>query len=665
MKKIVRLVTLLVLCAIPALAEMDEIEVGSFFEYAACDDGVWIHSGGEMSFYDGTGERTSSFTSEGVEHVGARENDLFVHIAQGEAQHIAAISPSGEVHTSWPLPGGFTVALFEAAEEGFVIMGTSKAPAQQSGDHVLGYQDYSLYTLSYDASSPQKLSIPEWENEGLVSFSIDGDVLCVTDWHRGGLTLIDLEKNEVIEVYPALQYDYMVLDNSRGEIYGLMRSAAGGYIECFDLDTGEKRLGQKLPDGAEYMGLIGNGTHLFVEDIAKGRLIIAPIPVFQSADRTLTLIDFLDQPGMPRMEKTLKLFAEDYPNVEIAYKSIDNDEAFTAALMANDPSIDIVCVQEYTRICSKTMMKAGALLDLNESPEIVESLKDWIDLDGIFVEGGVRFGVPQFVNPYFWQVNEALFTETGLSVPEGDWTWADFFALAVKLSAYNQAHGSAYALLADPLNPYILIQYNANYLDIVGGASEYDTPEFRSLMAGWKTAYNDGLILNDPELRLLMPEEYVPALLVIRQGFYGYLSNYRYIMPPRFADDTRFPALTGTLVVNKQSANVDLAVKFLACYLSAETMAEDDYYVTGRFLLDEGMYTGDFKNDPRTFEFAPSSENDKYWEKLLASSAQEAFWGDVMWKQYYDLYPQYIEDKLTVDQLATAFQSLADMALGE
>ena len=629
------------------------------FQYAVCDDGIWIRVDDQISLNHEKKDSTSSFIMKNVAHMSASDDSLYLHVKDDISQAIRRVDDSGRTLAEWIIPEEISLYLFDVTIDGIIMLSKSDETAQLT--HDWPGRNASLYFLRFDDGSVAKMHFVGMENQGVDVFAISGSTLCVQNLLDGKLSVIDLADNHVIAEF-ATQYEHMIIDDLKKAVYGLVEDV-GTFIERLEFESGSRKVIHYVGDELHYAGLRGNAENLYVEDYENGRLIVVPIPPRETSESIdLTIIGVFDPPSSSRLHKAIEMFHMVYPDVDIMFRDVMDDVAFATSLMSGDPQIDIVSVQEYGALNAKAMLKAGVLVDFNDYPDITGNLNELIDQDSIFVDHGIRFGVPYMVMPYAWKVNEVLLSEMGISLPDMDWTWDDFFELSDQVYMQNQANDRSYYVLSDSVYPHILLQYEMNAIDLLGGRADFDTADFRSLMERWKIADERKLLALDIDHFFLEEDVRAPSLFQVVNLFYAEMGENIYVAPPKLYNHTLYPTRTVTLVVNKYSQNIDMATHFLACYLSSDAVSFDDPVSTGRQLRDMNLYTPTQYNE---HDALPSPINDQLWESLLGQGIQESFYGDIMRVLDYELYPQYMKGQITLEEMITTIQTRADIFLGE
>lgn len=369
------------------------------------------------------------------------------------------------------------------------------------------------------------------------------------------------------------------------------------------------------------------------------------LPWFSLAEAgVLSIINSAEGAEQPRMRAAIARWRQRYPEGEVLFRDLPDVPMLATAMQLGDPAIDLVGVQEYMGLCSRELYANGALTNLKQHAALDQELAQWISLESIIGQQGGVFGVPQALYPYFWSVNRELFQQLGLQVPQDGWRWSDFFALGEQLHQLNTAQGSHYKLIMDRAYPFLLNQYCMNRIDLGLGKADFDNAQFRSLMADWKKLSDRGLVQQggDGFQGADLPPD---VLIKVQPGQYSALREAPLILPPVADGMEGFPTVSMLLVLNKHSARQDMALHFLACYLSPAALLEEQLDVTGPLLK-------------RQIEGA--SPEDLLWRSLLENGRQEFFDQAINRPVMVELFPQFMQGSMSVDQFAVAVQQAAD-----
>ena len=330
--------------------------------------------------------------------------------------------------------------------------------------------------------------------------------------------------------------------------------------------------------------------------------------------------------------------------------------------MSGESRYDILILSEYGLTNTRRYYRAGALMDLRFSDDVMESYGKMIDVQGIFTDNDSIFAVPYMLSPIAWQVNEELFDHYGLPIPENGWTWDDFYRLGEDVERLRN-EGEDIILLADTDTPFFLMQYNVN--EIINGAPDYMSDVFTDNMSLWLSAVDAGLIdsvlaLETNALWGAYPVE--NALFTVKELSYSSLQDGSYILPPVYADYVGVPVRTWGMSINSNSENADLAAEFLALYISEDILKTDEVVWDGRLLKDVDACER-FEHYPD--EFYPTAENELFWDTAISNGVQYSMIGEYMYTQIYEWYPAILSGEMDMNEFVYISQEKADMTMDE
>lgn len=149
------------------------------------------------------------------------------------------------------------------------------------------------------------------------------------------------------------------------------------------------------------------------------------------------LVSGLKKPGYAEL---IKLFNDDYPNVEVTVEAIpwDSWQAKCQAAVAGE-QVDLVLHGATT---------VDIVLDLTEylagDPELAEVLTavDARRTDEQNYDKLAITGIPYTVGVYYAVLDTKIFANYGIEVPTADWTWDDLLAIAQQLTGTDPVTGA-------------------------------------------------------------------------------------------------------------------------------------------------------------------------------------------------------------------------------
>lgn len=136
-------------------------------------------------------------------------------------------------------------------------------------------------------------------------------------------------------------------------------------------------------------------------------------------------------------DEAIEKFEKEYPNIKVTYRSgtLKGDYSeWLAQKVLNDDEPDVYIVLEED---FNTFSSIGMLKDLNSFIE----KDDEFELDTFYnkaLEAGVyeekRFSIPMEIVPSLMCMNVTLLNREGISLPENDWTWEEFYQICKKVT---------------------------------------------------------------------------------------------------------------------------------------------------------------------------------------------------------------------------------------
>lgn len=642
-------------------------------QYAAGKDCLWTVTNGLAScrwFESGKSKEVAQL--ENVTHIASSQGDLVYLCETTERQTVYVMDSKANTFETCDLPAGLNIRQIEYHESNAYLLVEQKGehPEEPHGhDALCAHENCSVYVVSmFMPDTFHLLAVEGWENEAISAIALYDGHLYAYSGERCEACAFDLTNGAPALCNPPVSLSdaayITAADAADGDLYMYALSyAEQACLWLVNLRTGEKHLlKDDLP--AECAGLRRSRDALFTLTDGCTQLLSLPaMHIRESAPNRITLVNALGETSA-RMEKTIELFHERYPDYEVVFRFVDDPRVLATAVMAGAEGYDILCAQDTGAVvCSSMLYKSGALEDLGKYEDIQALLPEFLDMFGPLSTGGHLYGVPESVSLYLWEVNQELADRLGVTVPRNGWTWAEFFELAEAVAAYNREQGASITLLKDNflLLPYFLTQYNNTTVDVLNGQADYENPAFIELLEQWKAVCDEGLIFSDKEDSYTLHDPMGENLLLraFSSGYYN-LGTRQLILPPVFDGQTKYPANVICLELNANSTNKEACAYFLACYLSPEAILTMPLNSTGQWLKD---ISRGFVDDRGGWEI--SEENQEIWRVVLENSVQNYFIGDLYRDQWNTLYPQLLEGAISAEQYAKTCQQRADMVLGE
>lgn len=620
--------------------------VGEEFKYAVQDGYVWIFTDGHVRILGTELDETVSEFDVSFEcvHVAADENAAYVETDAGQ---IVELNKNGESRVIWEIPETINIRQLEATGGRLVFISTEAEAAYADHVGVTG----QLYEYSPEDGSLEEISADGMDRVATIAVK-DG---AVGAFAEGRLTFISGEDVAGIDTASAV---YFTLTED-GRCFALVTAGAEERMLVeIDMNSGAAR--QICNLGTNAAGLRSGGGRLYVMDAEAQTLVGMAAPDVQHEETALTIIGDNYDPYSPQMEYAVAQFGTLHPEASVSFEKygvIGDATPLITSLMSGEGRYDILILAEYGMTNTRQYYRAGALMNLGESGEIMAAYAEMIDIAPIFSADGGVFAVPVSVAPIVWQANTELFDYYGLDIPEDGGTWNDFHILGEQVKRLR-SEGEDIVLLADTSDPFFLVQYNVN--ESVNAAPDYTSDIFTENMSLWTDAVNAGIICEAESGADVEPVE--NALFTTRELAYSSMRDNRYVLPPVYAEYVRTPVVTVSMCVNVNSENAALATEFLASYVAADILKTDEVVWNGRLLKDAAVCE---RYDHYPDDLYPTAENEQFWEKALSGGVQYCMTGEYMYTQMYEWYPMLISGEISTEEFARMSQEKADMVAEE
>ena len=646
-------------------AEMSYYSSDSFL-YTIGYQGYWILSSGTLFWHDNDAhEMQRIVTRNDIVAIAApgEEKSNFVYYLTGSEdgpQVLHAVMSIGNVmydHAS--LPEDMRVVHMEA--------GMACLYALDEGGVL-----YQIFAYADGLADVYPLVDDDWRNEGVTAFALYGKRMLIYQAENSTLTLLDFTDNSsnpaVIASVSAPPLRHMQFGGMDGDVplvIAIREENSRGKLALIRMDDGTcEDTGISLPSDISLLGR--DKTTLYIRGRKDTALFTLPMREVTGIKEnpTLTIVNNLS--SGTQFDIAARMFHQQYPDVEIVERSIRDGRVIATEMMAASDDIDIIAVQDnMMTISAGLLLRTGAILDLNQFEGLVALRENYRDIFGFVTISGHWFAVPSgSLGTHPWRVNPDLAAELGWEPPTGRWTWADFWALADRVRAYNETAETPMVLLQDSSNQfYFLCEYEANHVNVVDGVADFDNGTYVSLITLWKELYDDGLLYEEDGIHAPMGER----VLLLSAPYIDlyYMAKDHYILPPTETEDSLYPVYGfGYYAVNANTQHLEEVIAFLECYMSVEAESGRFYFNDGKWLKDTSVYP-DYADNPFMNIQWPSEENEVLWDYILEHSAPELSLFDLTRQQHFTLMPGVLDGSITPEQFAQISQQLADMMLGE
>ncbi len=181
-------------------------------------------------------------------------------------------------------------------------------------------------------------------------------------------------------------------------------------------------------------------------------LLISGIYYYTHRQETITLGVFVgnawnvpNSSSYQLIEDAIDKFERGNKGVKVEYKSgilsSEYSEWLSSALVRGDaPDVFFILSDDFT-----TFSSIGALMDLSHLIKSDKEFKEKNFYNAAYDFGkmqGIQYALPFECVPNMMFVNKTLLKENGISVPEENWTWDDFYSICKKVTKDIDGNGS-------------------------------------------------------------------------------------------------------------------------------------------------------------------------------------------------------------------------------
>lgn len=627
MKKLICWMLLLMLLAIPALAEDVQADVTGDGDaaYLLRDNCLWALDAQyqpEAQLCAFEQDVRDIFTADGQVYIAYRD-DAGVTFAKWNEQ---------EVEPLFTVAGEVDVYDFCISGDGLAVMWYGLESDFQLPSDLYRFGLYSLDGARRSATLEFASAISPYGESGLL--------LGVSDVESAIYTM-NAATGEA-----GVLYDFMSEVPLYYGIYGLAGTPEQLYYADFTglhmVDEAGNAQTLLMQDVPSQSALTMRGTAVIgysAWGAAEGEpVLFAYDPVREASKRQLTVIHGGNTGMMnDRMKRALAKFYAEYPDVRVNFEDLP-DEQLNTILLAGGEGADIVAVG----IGDRAIIESGALVNLRDCPALMEQLQPLEYLLPMVSHGDAVYGVP------FWITVDAIYTmeplkeydATGLDL--FNCSWREFFDAAMAFDGDTDGDGAPnIAFYGEFANrPAWLGQYVASF----GSLAEvtFDTPLFREMMAAYREAKDAKKIID----------------IIEDGGEFGWeeqlYSRASMEGPYMYGDDNApLPTLDGKVVrtavstalgVNARSEIREEALRLLEIYLMPEIVFADWDMDLRRTDAAEHIDKSQYAES----EWAKYERECGYFRELTPDLAGSSLEVNLLLNE---LLKQYYADEISLDEL--------------
>lgn len=291
-------------------------------------------------------------------------------------------------------------------------------------------------------------------------------------------------------------------------------------------------------------------------------------------------------------------------------------------------------------------------LDLNQDIELKSIWEEtWHDMELLCAEGEKWLGVPLWDETVLWHADVPLAQKLGVSLPDANWTWEDFFILAqqCRQSGTKAGEGDLYIT-------YRQMQFLDNHSDTLYYASPLvrqvvalcseeniscDDPRILRALEIWKNCVEQGLLCETPvSIDDVSSGQVLFSGTLPNEWFSFYPESERTIVFPGFGRDLPCtPAQSIFLGINQNSAKLDAAKDFFRYYL--QFGADERGYLTEHQFHQKMMKQQEWNWPPQ--------EHISHFETAFLGARRDM--GNILlYEAMENALSQYLEGTITIDE---------------
>ena len=641
------------MCASAAVRRQRIVDWDGMFSFAAEDVNVWLadDEGVWLSYKRTTPQFLLKLA--GVTALDAYDGGVYALRKDGADDIVSFIEPENGGMQEWLLPdlGGYCgivalqdkIALLAGKQDECTLVFLDRANG--TVQEIEGAENLA-YISRRDETSVFASSLTEGK---IISVATDGTI---EEIFRGGFY--------AKSVYEKADGTLLLFGQSEGR-YMISRMKPGEEPEELGvIDIPGLIYGGKIDEDDLYVD--ANHT-LYQIDIAELETIADNAPT-----QVLT-IAMHKNADTREIRIAARAFEAAHPGLGIEYVK-GTSEDLTLMLMADPSHYDLLHLDWAG---ADPFLRTDIIEDLSAYPELMEQKQNWIDIGAMYDAQGRWVRVPLTVLAPFVYLPIAkdwrIYDRIGMEWNGEGMDYGQFLELCRKAREED-----VYLLGMDFGMDEWLLLYTTMYGNSVDeGVLHFDTPEFRQMMEFLKTLYTEDLAavmegneFLDPGMILADSEGWMYTLYRPRQ--FSLIMDGRYLYPPTpDGEKISIAPILDALYLNRYSDQKELAVEFIASYMSPEVQSQlivdTDMEKTVMFLNDYTLYENIEDNvfywmynfNPKTYaNWIEVLENSRYPGGLM--QLRSDFW---------DMLHKYLEDEMELEEFVAGMEKVADIWMNE
>ncbi|MDD5603169.1 MAG: ABC transporter substrate-binding protein [Eubacteriales bacterium] len=550
-------------------------------------------------------------------------------------------------------------------------------------DKLIFYKPFDSHLIIYSITDNTVYKADIGHVSGISSYKGSKILIYMTDSSNSDkyFCVYDLIKSEITEKFGI---DKNVNDFVYSAKDDCIYFFSGGYAYKYEINGASEPIFKSNNNNILFIAVSDNSCYL-VDHINKTAYEIDKHGIsfdFEGAEKADRISDIRTKLNIissyrsmeiqPETLKIMEVFSQKYPYVDVRFEYIDPspkgypdgeyDTMIRTRLMSSDNGIDIILFNSDAQ--EETILNADYFIGLENYPSIIK------EFENIFP--GVRnlctyrdrlIGVPYSIYHEAWAVDLELLAQIDLECPGSGWTWDDFYEFAKKARLDSDGDGLidilAFAFRNSVIDPLGASKYcHALYMDTHNRTATYECAGYISFLNILKKIMDENLLAADE--KLLSSKKVKTVFTLHRPDVFD--GDLHLIAPPSIKGDFKTPVKINMFCINKSSANIDIAVEYLALFLSAKVRLHPDLYPPSYF-KNPDYYKGiNFK--PMRGRELSSDENFILFEHMINNSCIQLRNKDFT-SYYGKILDSFSAGEINAEEAARLINNKAKMVLGE